>query len=173
MAYPVWINPSSGSLGKIAAQQFYQLDLLAVDLLTNSNNNITFSLIAGLLPQGLQLTDTGRIQGNPDSNYLLEGVPFSVNQDVTSEFTIRATNTVDNTITDRTFSITVTGNNPPEFVLNNENLDIGINNQYFVLDGTYIEYQISATELIPELRKNLVFFIKVIKFMINIKVSFK
>jgi hypothetical protein len=140
MAYPVWINPSSGSLGKIAAQQFYQLDLLAVDLLTNSNTNITFSLIAGLLPKGLQLTDTGRIQGNPDSNYLLEGVPFSVNQDVTSEFTIRATNTVDNTITDRTFSITVTGNNPPQILT--DTVPLGI-----FLDGTEVSLQLEAVDL--------------------------
>ena len=78
MAYPNWIRPNSGSLGKIAAQQFFNLDLLAEDSDPITNGTITFSLQAGLLPKGLQLSPTGKIQGNPEATFLLQGVPFKI-----------------------------------------------------------------------------------------------
>ena len=140
MAYPIWIRPSSGSLGKVAAQQFFNLDLLAEDSDAELNANISFSLVAGLLPKGLQLSPTGKIQGNPEATFLLQGVPFSVNHDVTSEFTIRAKNDVDGTITDRTFSIVITGNYPPEILTDITPLGV-------FLDGTEVNLQLEGIDL--------------------------
>jgi hypothetical protein len=81
--------------------------------------HVYYSLIAGNLPPGIQVADNGLIVGVPQSLASLQGVPFDVNRDVTSKFTIRAytqtaTGTVDR-IRDRTFEITVININAPVF----------------------------------------------------------
>ena len=81
--------------------------------------HVYYTLIAGSLPQGIQVSDNGLIVGVPQALASLQGVPFDVNRDVTSKFTIRAytqtsTGTVDR-IRDRTFEITVVNTNAPVF----------------------------------------------------------
>jgi len=136
MGYPVWQTPA-GTLGKIAAQKYYDLSLLAVDLV--DSDSITYSVVAGALPRGIQIQPNGRINGNPEKIYTLEGVPFSTNVDITSEFTIRATAS-DGSITDRTFSLTITGNFPPEIVTVEDPLGV-------FLDGTEVSLQLAAIDL--------------------------
>ena len=114
MGYPVWTT-ASGSLGKIAAQEYFNLELKAIDPENaNDPDAISYVLSAGRLPKGLRISDRGSVSGNPEKIYVLEGVPFSANRDIFSEFTIRAISTSDDTITERTFNLTVTGNFPPE-----------------------------------------------------------
>ena len=100
MAQPVWITPA-GSLGVIQENIVYRNYVVAQD---PDSNPITYRVIAGVLPDGMQFLSNGE----------LAGIPYSVSQDVTSRFTVRAT-TVSSPprIADRTFSITVTGNNIP------------------------------------------------------------
>jgi len=81
--------------------------------------HVYYTLIAGALPPGIQVADNGLIVGVPQALASLQGVPFDVNQDVTSKFTIRAytetaTGAVDR-IRDRTFEITVVNTNAPVF----------------------------------------------------------
>ena len=117
-SYPVWITPV-GNLGKIQALQFVELGLLAVDPLGDPTGaDITFEVIAGKMPPGLQLDTSGKVTGNPQEKYSLDGVPFAVNQDRVSNFTVRAKNK-SGKITDRNFNITVTGNFPPELLTTN------------------------------------------------------
>ena len=85
--------------------------------------HIYYRLISGTLPQGVQCSDNGLIIGVPKAVASLQGVPFPVNRNVTSKFTIRAytQNLVNNAlvldrIRDRTFELTVTGNNVPVFI---------------------------------------------------------
>jgi len=85
--------------------------------------HIYYQLISGTLPQGVQCSDNGLIIGVPKAVASLQGVPFPVNRNVTSKFTIRAytQNLVNNKlvldrIRDRTFEFTVTGNNVPVFI---------------------------------------------------------
>ena len=137
MGYPVW-KTLAGNLGKVNAQEFFDLALEAVD--PDSLGNITFELVAGYLPRGLQIAPNGSVAGNPEKIYVLEGVPFNANQDIVNEFTIRATNDSDGTITDRTFSITVTGNYPPQILTLDNPLGT-------YLDGTYISKQLEAFDL--------------------------
>ena len=99
-AYPIWVTPA-GNLGKIPALQFFQLSLGATDPLGGS---VTFQLVAGKLPAGMQIDSSGQVLGNPKETYSIDGVPESVTQDRTSTFTVRATNTA-GYITDRSFSI--------------------------------------------------------------------
>jgi hypothetical protein len=86
-------------------------------------DKVSYRVIAGRLPSGVQANSNGLVQGVPQATASLRGVPTEVATDVTSKFTIRAfTETVNNGSTvitglaDRTFTLTVTGNDVPEFV---------------------------------------------------------
>jgi hypothetical protein len=137
MGYPVW-QTQSGDLGKITAQEYFDLALLAVD--PDELGTISYKLVAGQLPRGLQLSPNGQVAGNPEKIYVVQGVPFNTNKDVTSEFTIRATNSYDNLITDRTFNITITGNFPPQILTQDNPLGT-------YLDGTQVNKQLEAFDL--------------------------
>lgn len=110
MAQPIW-QTAVGSLGVIPEGVFYQQTLIATD---TDSGPIVYSVIAGALPAGVQCTPSGQIVGVPTPTASLQGVPTSVNQDVTSKFVIRANAT--GRIADRTFTLTVTGNDTPLFV---------------------------------------------------------
>ena len=84
---------------------------------------IFYKIQAGRLPQGTQLLPNGVCVGVPQAVSIVQGTPLPVNSDVTSKFTVRAytTTTVNNaTVTDRladrTFSLTVSGNDPPLWI---------------------------------------------------------
>ena len=98
MTQPVWITPA-GSLGVIREGFVYRNQVVA-----ESADSITYRVIAGTIPPGMQFLSSGAITG----------IPSPVGSDVVSRFTVRAT-TVSG-IADRTFSITVTGNNVPVWV---------------------------------------------------------
>ena len=120
MAQPVWITPA-GNLGIIPEGIFYQLTLQAYDPDPAPGTEIYYSVIAGVLPAGVQCSVSGLIAGVPQAIASLQGVPLEVNRNVTSKFTIRAYTENEATgeilrIADRTFNLTVSGNNVPEFV---------------------------------------------------------
>ena len=84
---------------------------------------VYYKIISGTLPLGIQCSANGLIIGVPKAVASLQGVPFPVNRNVTSKFTLRAytENFVNNAFVldrfrDRTFELTVTGNNIPVFV---------------------------------------------------------
>lgn len=110
MAQPIW-QTAGGSLGIIPEGVFYQQTLTAVD---SNSGPVVYTVIAGALPAGIQCTPSGQIVGVPTATASLQGVPTSVNQDVTSKFVIRANAT--GRIADRTFTLTVTGNDTPLFL---------------------------------------------------------
>lgn len=120
MAQPVWVTPA-GSLGTIAEGIFYQVPLEAFE--PETADNVYFQLIAGNLPAGVQLTTNGVIEGIPRAVVSVQGVPETVSRDVTSKFAVRAYTErvvngvrVINRLADRTFTLTVTGQDTPEFV---------------------------------------------------------
>lgn len=107
---------------------------------------VEYSLIAGSLPAGIQLGGNGLITGVPQAVASLQGVPTEVSTDVTSKFAIRGltrtqAGAVDG-IADRTFSLTVTGNDVPEFVTPAGNIGT-----YY--DGDYVELQVVTTNADP------------------------
>jgi len=119
---PVWVTPA-GSLGTIPEGIFYQVPLIAYDPADPEGNNVYYILLAGQLPPGVQCGRTGLISGTPQAIASLQGVPSPVNRNVTSTFAVRAFTEkivdgkeVIDRIRDRTFSLTVTGENPPQFV---------------------------------------------------------
>jgi len=122
MAQPVWVTPV-GSLGTIPEGIFYQVPLLAYDPADPQGNEVYYTLLAGQLPPGIQCSRTGLISGVPQAIASIQGVPAPVSRDVTSTFAVRAYTektvngrTVIDRLADRTFDLTVTGQNPPVFV---------------------------------------------------------
>lgn len=120
MGTPVW-QTHPGNLGKVPEQVFYEQPLLAT---TDDSTKVYYRVIAGNLPLGVQISDTGTVAGIPTTGVVdLQGVPSLVNRDVTSQFTVRAYTTmvvngkiVIDGLADRTFSITVTGADTPRWI---------------------------------------------------------
>jgi len=139
MAQPVWITPA-GSLGVVPEGIFYQQNLLAED---PDLSTVTYALIAGSLPTGIQLTNTGTVTGVPAAVVRVSGVPAEVSRDVTNKFTIRAYSTdVPPKIRDRTFTLTVTGDDAPEFTTPAGSLGV-------FYDGDELNIQINYTDTDP------------------------
>jgi len=110
MAQPVWITPA-GSLGTIPEGVFYSTPLVAV-----ADDTVYYQVIAGTIPPGIQINETGILSGSPQSVATVQGVPLDVTRDTTSQFVVRAYTvhtaagiSIPNTLADRTFSITVAG----------------------------------------------------------------
>lgn len=138
--YPNWITPA-GNLGKIQSLQFFELGLQAIDPTGDPfGKDINYILVAGKLPAGMQIDSSGQVTGNPKDTYSIDGVPEAVTQDRTSTFTVRAISQ-SGKITDRSFSLTVTGNYPPVLLTSNYT-PLGE-----FLDGTLISIQLSAVDL--------------------------
>jgi hypothetical protein len=111
MAQPVWVTPA-GDLGTIAENLFFQLSVEATD---PDGGTPTYSLIAGNLPEGVQILTNGTVEGVPLAYVRVQGTPTEVSENVTSTFAIRATSPDGLSINDRTFSLTVTGQDVPQF----------------------------------------------------------
>lgn len=140
MALTVWTQPS-GSLGTFQEGLEFNLQLPVTN-----DNGVTYTKISGELPNGLWLKD----------NYIV-GAPYEVMRDTISSFCIRASK--DNQISDRTFYITITGADDPVILTTAGLLDIGIHKQLYVVDNTYITYQLSAIDSDTIAGQKLTYFI--------------
>lgn len=133
MANVTWTTPT-GSLGIINER-----DLFSKQLEANSADStvLTYSKIAGTLPPGIQLTSKG----------LLQGVPFEVATRSEYTFVIRSSDGTN--VADRTFSLQIQGADLPVFTTASGQLDLSdstrVGNKW-VLDGSYVEFQINATD---------------------------
>jgi hypothetical protein len=145
MAQPQWIT-AAGSLGTIPEGIFYSVTVQAE---ADPGENVFYQVIAGELPTGIQVTSTGIIEGIPRTVTIVQGVPTEVAVDTVSKFAIRAYTTrvvngatVVDRINDRTFTITVTGQDVPEFVTPAGNVGS-------FYDGTEVSVQIQFTDVDP------------------------
>lgn len=149
MGQPVWIT-EPGSLGVIPENIFYQIPLKAYDPDDPDNPNaVYYVMLAGSLPAGIQCQKTGLIEGTPKAISSLQGVPAEVARDVTSVFAVRAYTErivdgveVIDRVADRTFSITVGGQDEPEFLT-----PAGLLGTFY--DGTEISLQLLYREPDP------------------------
>jgi Putative Ig domain len=138
MAAPIWKTPK-GNLGTIQEQVFYEL-VMEVRVPDDPTPDLKFKIIAGALPPGIVMNELGVVMGRPKEVYRLRGVPFDVAQDTTSVFCCRAINNKTGQVADRTFSLTVTGNDAPTIVTPSSELAI-------VYDGTYAEIPVTAIDI--------------------------
>ena len=111
-----------------------------------SQSQATLKVISGNLPEGMQL-----------KNNEIIGTPAEVARVTDYKFAIRAT--YDNQISDRTFIITVEGEDEPEWITDEGLLPIGPNNTFYVLDNTPIDYQLEVLDTDIEAGQELEFFI--------------
>ena len=105
MAQPVWNTPA-GSIGSFPASLTATFQLSASAVLPATT--VTYALISGTLPNGISINSSG----------LISGTPAIVIANITSTFTIRATDDLGN-LRDRTFSMTITGTAIPQFLTPN------------------------------------------------------
>lgn len=125
---PQWQTPA-GNLGSYVANTYVGINLLATPI--KPATTITYTLISGSLPAGLTLDSTGVITGNP--RVLAEATMFN--------FTVRATDEFNN-FRDRSFYINIPGQEYPSF-------DTPTGNILYVMDSTWVSYQIQYTNTIP------------------------
>lgn len=93
----------------------------------------TVKKISGNLPPGM------RISGRE-----IVGTPYEVSRLTEYRFVLRAT--LDNTVQDRTFKITVSGEDAPIWQTPGGDLPVGNNNTFFILDSSPIDFQLVATD---------------------------
>ena len=141
MAQPQWITPA-GNLGTVAEGLFFTTPVIAVD---PDGGIVKYRLIAGTLPEGIQVKTNGVVEGVPQAFSTVRGVPTEVSENVTSRFALRAYTEMLNgeiRIADRTFQITVTGQDLPEFVTPAGSIGL-------FYDGDTVDYQIDFTDQDP------------------------
>ena len=141
MALNVWTLPSGTSLG-IAAEGSRVYDQLPII----PTPGVTYKVISGKLPPGV------RLEGDH-----FVGTLFEVSRATEYTFCIRASNGTE--FSDRSFRATVEGADEPVFVTPEGNLAIGDHQQYFVLDNSYVEYQIEAFDTDTAAGQRLSYFI--------------
>jgi hypothetical protein len=148
MATPVWTT-TAGKIATIDEQVAYSLQLEANDpVALGDSTAITYSVIAGSLPPGMQVTTTG----------LLTGTPAEVAKRTLYTFVVRAT--AGTQITDRTFSLDVQGADTPTFTTASGQLQLDDSTRvglYWVIDGSSVSLQMQATDTDTEAGQTLVY----------------
>ena len=139
----IWTVNTGTSLGILEERQVIDISLPT----TGSLSGLTFTKISGDLPAGL------RLSGNK-----IIGTTFEVSQATVSTFVIRASNGTE--ISDRTFTITVNGPDEPIWLTPSGNLKVNPNGQAFILDNTFIDFQLSAVDNDLPTGENLKFYIQ-------------
>lgn len=133
----------SGVASKLAFPERRPLELT---LPVNNTTGVTYSVISGKLPPGLRL----------DGNFII-GSPFEVPRITDFTFCIRASKAGE--ISDRTFTITIEGEDAPEFITPEGLLSLGDPGELFVIDSTYVDYQIEALDADTATGQRLSYFI--------------
>ncbi len=133
MATPVWTT-TAGKIATIDEQVAYSLQLEAN---TSDSTAITYSVIAGSLPAGMQVSTDG----------LLTGTPAEVAKRTLYTFVVRAT--AGTAITDRTFRLDVQGSDAPVFTTASGQLQLDDSTSvglYWVIDGSSVSLQMQAAD---------------------------
>lgn len=128
MPLSVWNKPSETILFAIDERT-----IVNAPLPLSTSSGLTFSVISGSLPAGLRL-----------ENSSIVGTPFEVPRDTESRFVIRASDGV--SISDRTFRIVVRGPDEPSWVTEEGALPVGTSDAFYILDNSFIDFQLEATD---------------------------
>lgn len=119
---------------------------LTLDLPVQNDTGVAYTVITGKLPDGLRLIGNRII-----------GSAFEVARVTTFTFCIRASKT--GLISDRTFNITIEGEDAPEFLTPEGFLNLGDPGELFVMDSTFVDYQIIAFDSDTAAGQRLSYFI--------------
>ena len=119
---------------------------LPLPLISPGPASLVFKVISGKLPTGLHI----------DGNFIV-GTPSEVSRETIYEFCIRASNSLG--FADRSFRITVVGANAPAFVTPAGSLAVVTAGQYFVLDQSFVDFQVEAYDEDTAVGQKLSYFI--------------
>jgi len=122
----IWFERSRTEIAVLEEDVFTTVDL-PVD------SDASVEIISGKIPAGLELVNTS-----------LVGTPDIVPRNTRSRFVARAR--LGASVEDRTFSITITGANPPEWQTPEGALPIGKGDTFFILDSSPVNFQLIATD---------------------------
>lgn len=123
-----WVTPA-GLISTIPETVAYSLQLNAT-----ADTSVSFKMIAGKLPPGLLMNSYG----------IISGTPREVSKETDYKFVIRASTSTD--IADRTFILKVDGYDAPHFSTPSGFIQAGIAGTYYVLDDSYVNFQLQATD---------------------------
>lgn len=142
-ALTVWTEQSGYSLGTFQERVTFN----NVTLPVSNDTGVVYSIISGALPPGL------RLEGNQ-----IVGTAYEVARATTFTFCVRA---VEDGVgfSDRTLNIVIEGADAPEFVTAEGDLPVGVHEQFFVLDQTFVDFQIEAFDYDTAAGQKLTFFI--------------
>jgi hypothetical protein len=140
MALSIWTERSGYRFATIQEKS-----IVDIPLPVSSSSGITFSVISGKLPIGLRIVNDN-----------IQGTPFEVSRTTDFEFVIRATDGTQ--ISDRTFFWTIEGSDEPEWQTAAGTLPIGPNDQYYILDSSYVDFQLQVTDFDTAAGQTLKFF---------------
>lgn len=148
MALNIWAQPSGYTFGTFQErlQQNLPLPLTGTPPNYGLSPGTTFTIISGSLPPGLRV-----------ENKAIIGTPGEVARDTVYTFCIRAKYGID--ISDRTFKITIVGPDSPTFITAAGNLKVNNNDQLYVLDSSYVDYQLQAIDTDTAAGQKLSYFI--------------
>ena len=124
-----WETPAGQLMPVITERVPIEITLSAK--VVGDDSPIVYSLISGNLPRGLRL-----------ENNVIKGSPTEVRKLTLSRFVVRAETQYD--IEDRTFTLAVDGSDEPVWVTKEGHLKVGKGENYFVLDNSYVDFQLEA-----------------------------
>lgn len=131
-AISLWSASSGYDLGTINERTITEI-LLPINYTSRNPELFEIELISGNLPPGLRIV-----------NRKIIGSAFEVARITTFNFVVRAKYLTQTE--DITFSLTVDGSDSPQWITNDGLLPVGNNNAYFVLDNSYVEFQLSGID---------------------------
>ena len=141
MALNIWTERSGYRFNTVQERS-----VVNVLLPSNHSVEINYSVISGKLPPGLRIV-----------NNTIQGSPFEVPRTSDFKFVVRASNVTD--LADRTFFWTIEGSDQPVWQTAAGSLPVGPNNVYYILDSSYIDFQLLATDTDTAAGQQLKYFI--------------
>lgn len=147
MALSVWTARSGYRFDTIQERTIQQIHL-PVDYDENvitDSTNLSFTVISGSLPNGLRIVEDR-----------IEGTALEVPRPTDYRFVIRAQYGTE--ISDRTFFLKVEGADVPQWQTAAGSLDIYNEGQYYVLDNSYIDFQLEAIDFDTSAGQTLKYF---------------
>lgn len=111
----------------------------------DDSSNVNFSVISGKLPPGLRIVDDKIV-----------GTAFEVPRSTDFEFVVRAD--YGDRLDDRTFFLKIEGPDEPRWVTPPGTLPVGANNRYYILENSYIDFRLVATDFDTAAGQKLEFF---------------
>ena len=88
MGKVTWIT-KAGTLGTIQEGKFFKINLKAQDEDTGDASTLYYTVIAGRMPEGIQCSLNGIVEGSPKIISTVKGVPSEVSKDETSRFIVK------------------------------------------------------------------------------------